>query len=542
LLLFAALSACSAAANTGEPPMAGSGGAAQEQDAGMHQPDDSSVAAPMLDASMSEPTVEPDSSVGDASESEPSDGGEPPSFGLVAPEVIRVRRPGSVPISIKLERRGGFSGAVAVELLGLPANVSASPVTIGPAVTTATITLSARQEAAHGGPLQVRVRAIAVDDPTLQAEAQVELFVAGATGSPDESFSFDGSIDLDPSTGQDIVTSLAFTQTGDLVMSGTGQGPDPWIGWVVRLSGSGALDETFGDQGVLATFGADSSVQKVLPWGNSLVVAATDATESSLRRYVRMLDSTGEVEHLDINGDVLLPDSIDSLIPRSHDLIAHGNRFLVSVTPPGSSSAPFVAEHDFSTSWVRSAATDTFDRVIVGMTSEEALQIKRLRADGRVDDTFGVLGTLSYPLPEGHELARVGSIVTHPDGSGVALASSCYGGIYDCRVVALGFTASGTPDPNFGASGVELIGDPAVASRLFLQPDGRVLVAYGDKVDENTIDSKVKRLNPDGSTDAAFHFDLEESPSVFYEPAGHRLVLAYVIPQSGALRVTRCWL
>jgi hypothetical protein len=71
-----------------------------------------------------------------------------PDFRIVCdPDKINVGPGGRVPVFVKVERRQGFTGPVRVDLEQLPADVSASPLTIGPNMTEGVIVVSAASAA-----------------------------------------------------------------------------------------------------------------------------------------------------------------------------------------------------------------------------------------------------------------------------------------------------------------------------------------------------------------------------------------------------------
>jgi hypothetical protein len=77
-----------------------------------------------------------------------------PSFTLECdPDMINVGPGGRVPIFVKLTRRQGFAGAVSLSWENLPAGVSASPLSIPPAMTEGVIVVSASPGAKHAAAL-----------------------------------------------------------------------------------------------------------------------------------------------------------------------------------------------------------------------------------------------------------------------------------------------------------------------------------------------------------------------------------------------------
>lgn len=77
-----------------------------------------------------------------------------PDFQLTCdPDKLNLGPGARTPVFVKVERRGGFQGAVSVEFEGLPPGLSASPLTIDAKMTQGVIVVTAGPEAAPGGAL-----------------------------------------------------------------------------------------------------------------------------------------------------------------------------------------------------------------------------------------------------------------------------------------------------------------------------------------------------------------------------------------------------
>ena len=126
--------------------------------------------------------------------------------------------------------------------------------------------------------------------------------------------------------------------------------------------------------------------------------------------------------------------------------------------------------------------------------------LMRLRADGRLDDTFspGIV-----PIALGHP-GEAAAVALQPDGKIVA-AGTVFDGT-DRRFVVVRVHPTGIPDATFSGDGIATtdfgVGDSQYASAVAVQRDGRILVA-GSAGDEFAL----ARFNPDGSPDATFDRD-----------------------------------
>jgi uncharacterized delta-60 repeat protein len=123
--------------------------------------------------------------------------------------------------------------------------------------------------------------------------------------------------------------------------------------------------------------------------------------------------------------------------------------------------------------------------------------------DGALDPTFGSGGfaTSTYGT-----WAAAAADVVQPNGDVVTAGETDVNGTYE--LIATRYTASGQPDPGFGADGIVLVnigGQAGVDSGygLALQPDGKIVIA-GAGVAQDRLDFAVVRLNTDGSLDSSF--------------------------------------
>ncbi|HZW29221.1 MAG TPA: PPC domain-containing protein [Isosphaeraceae bacterium] len=105
-----------------------------------------------------------------------------PDFVLTCdPDKINVGPGGRVPVFVRVARRHGFKGAVTLGWEGLPAGVTASPLTVGPAMTEGEIVVSAAPQATHAAAL-VRLQGTGQgpDGPIVRAATpQEEIYIPG---------------------------------------------------------------------------------------------------------------------------------------------------------------------------------------------------------------------------------------------------------------------------------------------------------------------------------------------------------------------------
>ncbi len=105
-----------------------------------------------------------------------------PDFTLTCdPDLINVGPAGRVPVFVRLTRHNGFDGAVSLGWKGLPEGVTASPLTIGPAMIEGVIVVSAAAGTKHAAALvNLEAKAQASSGPIVrQAKPLEEIYLPG---------------------------------------------------------------------------------------------------------------------------------------------------------------------------------------------------------------------------------------------------------------------------------------------------------------------------------------------------------------------------
>jgi uncharacterized delta-60 repeat protein len=138
--------------------------------------------------------------------------------------------------------------------------------------------------------------------------------------------------------------------------------------------------------------------------------------------------------------------------------------------------------------------------------------LARYHADGSLDTSFGTAGTAAGVLgPDGNN--EIFDIAVQPDGRIVAAGKARASGASSLGddFAAARYNADGSRDAGFNAGQplqVDWIGAPDRATRVLLQPDGRIVLAgFATTTYTSTTDNTgfaVARLNADGTLDAGF--------------------------------------
>src|SRR5690606_28499936 len=136
----------------------------------------------------------------------------------------------------------------------------------------------------------------------IRDEAKLKLFLAGPGGTLDTTFADNGILVYDViSDRYDVPQGLAIDAHGRPIVSGVTQGADPWVGWVLRFTVSGAIDESFEH----VFLGAESAASTVVARGDEVVFLGRN---NGANRFIRWLNADGTPSsNFGIGGDVALP-------------------------------------------------------------------------------------------------------------------------------------------------------------------------------------------------------------------------------------------
>lgn len=168
--------------------------------------------------------------------------------------------------------------------------------------------------------------------------------------------------------------------------------------------------------------------------------------------------------------------------------------------------------------------------------------VAQYRADGTLDTSFGSGGSVAEVLGSTSAGAEILDILLQPDGrivaAGTARGTSVSTLAYDFAAARL--NADGSRDTGFNGGlplQVDWIGAPDRATRVLLQPDGRIVLAgtattlYTSSTDDAGF--AVVRLNPDGTLDTSFGTggraageigQLDFGQAALLQPDGHIVV------------------
>ena len=139
--------------------------------------------------------------------------------------------------------------------------------------------------------------------------------------------------------------------------------------------------------------------------------------------------------------------------------------------------------------------------------------IAKLTASGTLDTTFGTDGVVLTPLA-GYSAANFKSLNIQSDGSILAAGTATATGSNLPTFFVARYLADGTLDTSYGADGLQFVDvNPAAATsssltNAVLQSDGKLLLVGYDRVNSTANENwAIARLNVDGSLDTSFSTD-----------------------------------
>lgn len=300
------------------------------------------------------------------------------------------------------------------------------------------------------------------------------LAAAAGAGAVDSSFGQGGTVTV-PYGSIAEASAVAIQSNGDIVTAGstTVAGQNEIL--VTRMTPSGALDPTFGSNGIVTVsvngggFCDSGDALKIQPDGKIVVVGAGRTGAGGPLGFA--------VIRLDTNGD---------------QDATFGHNGIATVSIGSSATASAVAIQPDGKIAVGGVAT----------IDHNEFAAARFNANGTLDQSFGDGGTITVP-PAG----AVWGMALQADGKMVLAGEAALGDPQTSnaqQMMAVRLTGAGQLDPGFGSGGVVMlpIGSTARGFGVALQPDGKILLT-GPAFTTTGVALTV-RLNPDGGVDSSF--------------------------------------
>ncbi len=352
------------------------------------------------------------------------DGGT--TFGIGAPLSAFVQPGKTTSLAITVQR-GGNTSSITIAATGLPAGVTAAPLTIAGTDSTGNLVLTAAASAVVGTYAQASITATTTAGNAPAAPLNVT--VSGPSGTVDTAY---------PKTppyasGLGVISGAVVQPDDKLILFGTFHstpGDAPTL--AMRLNVDGSRDNTF--QALIATNAAASpialGIKGILQPDGKILIAWTEGAGSYLN--VTRLTSTGAL-------DGTWHDPTRATVSTTDLMYA-------STTPE---LLAFGLAADGSVIYAQQAASSTID-------------IWRWTSAGVPDSTIGTLGDygrtqigITSPVLAADDL---GSVIPQPDGTVYFIGDGVYGSGFSSQVFAR-TSKSLTLDPGFGPLADAGLGD-----------------------------------------------------------------------------------
>lgn len=454
---------------------------------------------------------------------------EPPArLDLSQPQAV-VQQGGWRTLTVTLQRRAGFNGPVQVDVTGLPAGVTARPLTLPGGRDSAELVLDAVAAAPHSLPTAATVHARADGVAHIQP---LSVTVRGAAGQVDTSFG--GGVTVTPvDIGEDQVHATAVQADGKLLVAGSAATTRGTQMAVLRYGRDGGLDPSFGNGGKLllrvGSRGHDAAhALAVQPDGRIVVAGISDQGATGLDMVVLRLLPDGRpdpafadagVRVIDLAGDtdrawaVAVQDDGRIVVggEANRGASSSGVDFaLLRLTAAGALDTSFGDGGRVFTALKSASGGDVLRAlalpVIDGQTHILAVGgdgdflAARYHPDGSLDTRFGAAGKVVGLFNASIGGARAVALL--PDGRAVLA------GHIHHRFAAAQLTTTGTLDTSFGTAGrVEhaVVANWNEATALVRQSDGRLLLAgWAYSGNSSSGDFAALRLTAAGTLDPGF--------------------------------------
>lgn len=466
-----------------------------------------------VDAPCSEcgPTVAPPAPEGlgltDAPELDVTLSDEDALAASLAVGTIRVRPGAETTLEVRIERND-FHGEVAVWVEGLSEGLVAEPTVMPAAVPTGRLVIGATLGAALGGPHPFTVVVSAAGLDPIEVPARV--VVAGAPGALDETFGDDG-IAAYGEGGRFGVHAAAVDTKGRVLVAGRDFDAREML--LERLGADGRIDAVYGEnaRAILPDEEFSSGSLMVLDGDEARVLMS--AGSSDAERVQVGLAAFDELGHPDVSlGDagLVAANQVPVANRGSWSLVVGEGSVFFRVGDRLAALRPDRTVTDLSVpeGAVTSFAMAYWNHTLTFAASRNAgaAVAERIHTAGGRDARFADGGILhgSTPTAEDHASTQTLDLVLLEDGSGYAARSHLFA---DSSAFGelLRFTPDGRPDPTFGEGGtVSLESLGEVIWSLAMDSAGRPVLFTQDF---DTFGRRIRRYTRSGQPDRTFGDD-----------------------------------
>lgn len=356
-----------------------------------------------------------------------------------------------------------------------------------------------------------------------------------------------GSIDPTFNGGEVVVTDVAgpaplydshrgisvSDADGKIVVAGVSTPKVPTVRYpaLARYNADGTADLSFGTAGQVLLLDHDFDVQGIALDQQGRILLVGKMTAQLADFEVLRLESDGEVDQsfgvggratVDFYGRTDQSRSIEVqtdgkilLAGSSMDASAAQVVALACLNGDGSIDSSFGDAGRFmldlasTTEFAFGVATDSQNRILLGMTADETFAAAAVLSNGVLDETFGNAGvfTLTADIVSSSNWTRGFGIDPNDRLIFTGAARPSAGGDYDFFAVRV--TQTGNFDDSFGTNGVALIdwaGQTESFSGFVIQADSKIVLSGSTQAPEGSL-AVVARLDSEGSLDDSFGTD-----------------------------------
>ncbi len=443
------------------------------------------------------------------------DGGQSSTLEVVVPPDRAVLREGSsVVVEVGVVRTGTASDPTVVTVGGLPTGVTADPLEIAPPATTGNLTL----HAASGALLGLASVIVTGSAGALEDTASLDLIVAGAAGTPDETFvdatgTYQTQIGGLGTRGRGLVIQ----PDGKIVVTGFTTG-SPLQTVTIRLTEGGVNDAGFGANGIVSVgIGGGSGGMTVAIEGSGRLLVGgfgnVDFDGNSALAILALQPDGSLDDTFGLGGSVTSSPGTGyatarAVLPTPADIVAIGEHTnAVNVTTAILYGYDLLGAqtgfHDDGEETLQAAGRQADGKLLFAGGIFSEFFLKRFLDVSTPDPAFGGAGTAFVNFNGRKSLA-----------TGLALLAGgqiLLGGVsedmanLDPRVAFARLNSNGSSDVSYGTGGTVLSNVPLrtrAAGSMVLDSQGRML--FGGYVGDAARQPAIARFLPDGTPDATF--------------------------------------
>lgn len=434
----------------------------------------------------------------------------------------------SVEVDATVTRSAGFDEAIELAVSGLPNGVTATPVSVAKGANTAKVTLTAGAAAPHSLPTDASVKGTS---GTTSAQQGVTVTVRGVAGSLDTSFGTDGKTVTAVGPTDDYAQAMAVQADGKLVVVGYGNTGASTDFELVRYQRDGAIDTTFGNNGVVTTdvsTGSDVANAVAIQADGKIVVAGSaDVAPKGKSFAVVRYNADGSLDGTFGNGGKVITsfgsqsDEAFAVVVQADGKIVLGGHYRHSTQGldfalaryetngtldfgfgvNGLATTPVRVGNSRDSIYGLALQTIAGEQKIIAVGGEGDFLLNRFNANGTVDNTFRMGQTLDSEF--GTVIGAARAVHVSADNKIIVVGHA------NNDFALLQLKEDGTDDTTFGGSGAIVTKVSATnwntATAVVRQDDGKVVVGgWVYAGNGSSADFVVARYTTAGALDTTF--------------------------------------